>query len=265
MDSKTLERIVVIKYGGNSITGSHIDDAFAILIKTLQEQGSLPIIVHGGGPHISRLLEAVRLPSEFIDGFRVTTAEAIPYVCMALSHVGQSIVHTLTRHGVDALTLNGDDMNAFTVIPYAPQLDRVGEVHTVNTRFFTNIVQQGIVPVIACFGSDEQGIVRNVNADSLAGAIAAELVSESLYMLTNVDGIYENWPDPDSLISTVTVADCPRIESFITTGMIPKLRACTKAVQAGVENAYIINGTDIEYVHDTIVHRRQAGTRIVAS
>lgn len=241
--------VMVIKYGGNALAGGDEASAlasFAEDIVLLQAVGIKPVVVHGGGPQIAEMLARVGKTSEFQDGLRVTDAETLDLAQMVLiGKVNSDIVAALNVHGPLAVGLSGVDANLITADLRDEKLGFVGDVAAVDPTILTRLVSQGIVPVIATIGSDEVGQTYNINADTVAGAVASALEAEKLIFLTDVRGVRREMDDPESIIAQTTAAE---LEALIDSGaasggMIPKLEACIDAVRGGVQRAHILDGT----------------------
>ncbi len=242
-------RIVVVKYGGNALAGAATDsdplDLFAADIVLMHLVGMHPVVVHGGGPQISDLMRRLGKEPEFIDGQRVTDAETIDIVRMALvGKVNREIVSTLNTHGSYAVGLSGEDAGLLKVDQRDPALGFVGDVRSIDPTILTRLIAEDLIPVIATVGVDEVGQAYNVNADAVAGAVAEALGAEKLVYLTDVAGVYERWPDPASLLSRV---DANRLDALVhdgafSEGMIPKIASCVHAVRHGVRRAHILDG-----------------------
>ena len=229
-------QIVVVKYGGNALAED------IVLLKAV---GIRPVVIHGGGPQIGELLARVGKVSEFIDGQRVTDAETLDVVRMVLiGKVNSDIVAALNVHGPVAVGLSGVDANLIMADVRDAELGFVGDVIKVNPTIIERLVAEDIVPVIATVGSDEAGQAYNINADTVAGAIAAAVGAEKLVFLTDVPGLRSDPVDPDSVIAQVDVAT---IDAMVSSGaaaggMIPKVEACALAVRGGVKAAHILDG-----------------------
>lgn len=245
-------QIVVIKYGGNAMVSEELQAAFAQDIAYLRYVGVQPVVVHGGGPQISKMLKRLEIPSEFRGGFRVTTQEALGVVRMVLQGiVNPELVSMINSHGPLALGFSGDDGSIFGARKLEMELDGqkvdlgfVGEIVRVDPGPVLEQLNFGRVPVISSIAPDlhSPGDVLNVNADTAAAALAVALGASKLVLLTDVEGLYADWPNKDSLIATITAKQlAERMESF-QSGMIPKMRACLTAVDGGVETATVIDG-----------------------
>ncbi|MGC5169530.1 acetylglutamate kinase [Microbacterium sp. DT81.1] len=267
-------QIVVIKYGGNAMVSEELQDAFAEDIAYLRYVGVLPVVVHGGGPQISNMLDRLAIPSEFKGGYRVTSTEAISVVRMVLTgQINPQLVAKINSHGPHATGLSGEDAGLFggrrrgVVIDGVEQdLGRVGDVVEVDPTPVHDHLAAGRIPVVSSIAPDldRPGHSLNVNADAAAAALAVALKATKLVVLTDVPGLYANWPNRDSLVSHLTSAQLramlPRLES----GMIPKMQACLDAVEGGVETAAIIDGRVPHSVLVELFTDNGIGTEVVA-
>jgi len=238
-------RTVVIKYGGHAMEDPALADLFAQDVVLMHLVGIKPVVVHGGGPQISDLMQRLGKVPEFVDGLRVTDAETVDIVRMALvGKVNREVVSALNRHGSYAVGLSGEDANLLLVRTRDPRLGFVGDVEAVDPAIVERLQREDLIPVIATVGVDEAGQVHNVNADAVAAAIAVALQAEKLVYLTDVLGVYESYPDEASLISQIDVAGMERLlaEGKVGEGMIPKLRSCIEAIESGVGRAHILDG-----------------------
>ncbi len=242
--------IMVIKYGGNALAGASESDAlasFAEDVVLLQAVGIRPVVVHGGGPQIATLLEKMGIESTFIDGLRVTDAETLDVARMVLvGKVNADIVSAINVHGSIAVGLSGSDANLIRADLHSEAMGFAGNVAGVDPTIVNGLVAQGLVPVIATIGFDAAGQAYNINADTVAGAIAAAIDAEKLVFLTDVVGIRANAEDPASTLAQVTTDE---LEALVSTGaasggMVPKIEACIGAVRAGVNRAHILDGTE---------------------
>ncbi len=240
---------VVIKFGGKAMVDEELKASFASDVVLLRYVGINPVIVHGGGPQITEHMDRLALDVEFVDGQRVTDAAAMEVVKMVLvGKVNKEIVSLINGHGDLSVGLSGEDGRMLTTrkkLRDGVDLGFVGEVEAVNPRVLFNLTRDGFVPVVASVGSDGRGRSYNVNADHVAGALAVALKASKLIYLTDVDGIYRDLSDPTSLISEMDGAEARALveSGTLSSGMIPKLSSCVEALEAGVERAYIINGT----------------------
>ncbi len=241
---------VVIKYGGHAMESSDLADLFAQDVVLMRLVGMNPVIVHGGGPQISDLMQRLGKQPEFVDGLRVTDAETIDIVRMALvGKVNREIVATVNRHGSYAVGLSGEDGGLITVDQRDARLGFVGDVRRLDPTMIDRLLREELIPVIATVGVDEQGQAYNVNADAVASAVAQALQAEKLVYLTDVAGVYGDYGDEASLISRTDVAGLERLlaEGKVGEGMIPKVRACIEALQGGVRRVHVLDGR-IEHV-----------------
>ncbi|AOY71884.1 acetylglutamate kinase [Arthrobacter sp. TES] len=250
---------MVIKYGGNAMVNDELRRAFAEDIVFLHHVGIHPVVVHGGGPQINSMLGRLGIESEFKGGLRVTTPEAMDVVRMVLTgQVGRELVGLINSHGPYAVGMSGEDGGLLRAVRTGTVVDGeevdlglVGEVIGVDPTGIKDILDAGRIPVISTVapeiiddatGFQTTGQVLNVNADTAAAAVASALGASKLVILTDVEGLYANWPDKSSLISSLTASELrdmlPRLES----GMIPKMAACLKAIDEGVERAHIVDG-----------------------
>lgn len=244
--------LVVVKYGGNAMIDPALTRAFAEDIAFLRYAGLRPVVVHGGGPQIAAMLDRVGLASEFAGGLRVTTPEVMEIVRMVLvGQVGREVVGLLNQHGPIAVGLSGEDAHLFgarrrTATVDGEQVDvgLVGDVVEVSPSAVFDILEAGRIPVVSTIAPDldNPGQVLNVNADTAAAALAVALEARKLVVLTDVPGIYAEWPDPDSLLSEIDVEDAEDLLTRVDSGMVPKLEACVRAVRGGVPQAHVVDG-----------------------
>ncbi|WP_270887823.1 acetylglutamate kinase [Pedococcus sp. 5OH_020] len=244
--------LVVVKYGGNAMVDDALKAAFAQDVAFLRYAGLRPVVVHGGGPQIARMLDRLGLHSEFRGGLRVTTPEVMDVVRMVLTgQVGRELVGLLNQHGPVAVGLSGEDAGLFGARRRGTEVDGrqvdlglVGDVVTVNPGAVQDIVDAGRIPVVSTVAPDldVEGQVLNINADTAAAALAVALGAHKLVMLTDVEGVYGAWPDRGSLLSSLTVSGARDLLDRVDAGMIPKLEACVRAVDNGVPQAHVIDG-----------------------
>jgi acetylglutamate kinase len=204
-----------------------------------------PVVVHGVGPQISDLMRRLGKEPEFVDGRRVTDTETIDIVRMALvGKVNREIVASVNRHGSYAVGLSGEDAGLIRVDQRDPKLGFVGDVRSIDPSIVLRLLREELIPVIATVGVDDDGQAYNINADTVAGAIAAALDAEKLVYLTDVAGLYADWPDEASLVSRVDVNGLEKLiaDGKVSEGMIPKLESCVEALRAGVRRAHILDG-----------------------
>ena len=264
-------KIVVVKYGGNAMTDDALKAAFAADIVALREAGVRPIVVHGGGPQISAMLKKLGIAGEFKGGFRVTTPEVLDVARMVLfGSVGRELVNLINAHGSYAVGLTGEDARMFTAVRRAVTVDGVpcdiglvGDVDKVDTALLMDLLAAGRISVISTIGPDADGVVHNINADTAAAAVAEAVGAETLLMLTDVEGLYTRWPDRDSLVSEIDTATLADLLPTLEEGMVPKIEACLRAVQAGVPSAHVIDGRVEHCVLAELSSPGGAGTKVV--
>ncbi|QFU91460.1 acetylglutamate kinase [Amycolatopsis sp. YIM 10] len=241
---------VVVKYGGNAMIDDELKRAFAEDMVFLRLAGLRPVVVHGGGPQISSMLGRLGIEGEFKGGLRVTTPETMDIVRMVLvGQVSRELVGLINAHGPYAVGISGEDARLFTaerkqatVNGEAVDIGLVGEVASVNPDAVLDIVNAGRIPVVSTVAPDVDGVVHNVNADTAAGALAAALGAEKLVVLTDVEGLYANWPDRSSLVDRIRVDRLEQLLPGLASGMIPKMEACVRAIRGGVRRAHVIDG-----------------------
>jgi acetylglutamate kinase len=236
---------VVIKYGGSAMEDPALADLFAQDVVLMRLVGMNPVVVHGGGPHITDLMRRLGKEPEFVDGLRVTDAETVDIVRMALvGKVNREIVAAVNQHGSYAVGLSGEDAGLITVGQRDERLGFVGDVRRIDPSIVLRLLREELIPIVATVGVDEAGQAYNVNADTVAGAIAEALGAEKLVYLTNVTGLYRDLGDEESLISHIDATGLWELidAGTISEGMIPKLRSCVDALKAGVARAHILDG-----------------------
>lgn len=271
---KFRDAIVVIKFGGNAMISEDLMRAFAQDIVYLRYAGLYPVVVHGGGPQINAMLERLDIHSEFKGGYRVTTPEAMDVVRMVLTgQVNPRLVDAINAHGPLAAGLAGEDAGLFIGTRRLPviidneavDLGLVGDVTEVRPASVHALIKQGLIPVVSSIApnSAKPGESLNVNADAAASALAVALGAEKLVILTDVAGLYTNWPDTSSLVSSLTVRQLEEALPSLESGMIPKMRACADAVHGGVAKAAIIDGRQPHSVLLEIFTASGIGTEIV--
>ena len=238
-------KTVVIKYGGNAMEDPALAELFAQDVVLMHLVGIQPVVVHGGGPQITELMQRLGKKPEFVDGLRVTDAETVDIVRMALvGKVNREVVSAINQHGSYAVGLSGEDAGLIRVRTRDPRLGFVGDVDAIDPAILERLIREDLIPVVATVGVDDAGQAHNINADTAAAAIAGALRAEKLVYLTDVAGVYENYPDEASLISQIDVAGMERLLSAgkVGEGMIPKLRSCIDALKEGVARAHILDG-----------------------
>ena len=242
--------LLVIKYGGHAMVDTELQRAFAADLVFLRYVGLTPVVVHGGGPQVSSMLGRLGLASEFRGGLRVTTPESIDVVRMVLvGQVGRQLVGLINEHGPFAVGMSGEDARLFTAERRPAYVDGkpvdvglVGDVARVNVAAVADIVAAGRIPVISSVAPDADGVVHNLNADTAAGALAVALGARKLVVLTDVAGLYRNWPESDSLISQIDADELESLLPALEDGMVPKMEACLRAVRGGVPAAHVVDG-----------------------
>ena len=238
-------KVVVIKFGGNAMTDASLAERFAEDVVLMHQVGILPLIVHGGGPQIGELMERLGKEPEFKDGLRVTDAETLDIARMVLvGKVNREIVSSINVHGPLAVGVSGEDGGLITAAARNPELGFVGDVTAVDPTLLQKLFSEGLIPVMSTIGADETGQAYNINADTVAGAVAQAMEAEKVVYLTDVEGLYEDLSDETSLIRQISAANLSqKIQSGqITDGMIPKTEACVRAVQNGVTSAHLVDG-----------------------
>ncbi len=236
---------VVVKYGGSAMVDEGLRSTFADDVAMLHYVGIRPVIVHGGGPAISRAMGQRGMEPQWIDGLRITDAETIRVVQSTLAgEINPDIVRLVNKHGSVATGISGLDGNLFTARPLDPRLGFVGEITSVDPALIAGLQEQGYVPVVAPLARGEDGHVYNVNADTAAGVLAAAIGASKLVFLTDVEGLYRDLGDEDTLMTRITLDDLESLMEggSVSAGMIPKLEACIDALGAGVERVHILDG-----------------------
>lgn len=248
--AKFHDAIVVVKYGGHAMADPQLRRSFAADMVFLRCAGLRPVVVHGGGPQISAMLDRLDIPSEFRGGLRVTTSESIDVVRMVLvGQVGRELVGLINEHGPFAVGISGEDAALFTAVRRTATVDGapvdvglVGDVSTVDPGVLHDLLAGGRIPVISTVAPDADGVVHNLNADTAASALAVALGAQKFVVLTDVPGLYGDWPDRDSLISRLDTDRLEKLLPQLSAGMVPKMEACLRAVRGGVPQAHVIDG-----------------------
>lgn len=239
-------KTVVIKYGGSAMVDGRLRADVMNDIVLLKIVGVNPVIVHGGGKAITEAMDLMQFPVEFREGQRVTTPEAMDLVrTVLMGKVNQELVEALNEHGNFAVGVSGADAGVIVAEQASPELGRVGRITRINRPLLDDLVSADYIPVVASVALGEDGGFYNVNADMVAGHIAAAIGAHKVVFLTDVDGLYENFENKDSLISNLTLFEAQYMveNNIVSTGMIPKLKSCIHALDAGVFRAHILNGT----------------------
>jgi acetylglutamate kinase len=259
-------KTVVVKYGGHAMEDPGLADLFAQDVVLMRHVGINPVVVHGGGPQISELMHRLGKKPEFVDGLRVTDAETIDIVRMALvGKVNRDIVASVNRHGSYAVGLSGEDAGLIMVSMRDERLGFVGDVTSIDASILERLLNEDLIPVIATIGVDDTGQAYNINADTVAGAIAEALDAEKLVYLTDVAGVYADYPDESTLVSHIDVAGLAQLEAEgkLSEGMIPKIRSCVDALRSGVRRAHILDGRVPHALLLEFFTREGVGTMIV--
>ncbi|WP_055481913.1 acetylglutamate kinase [Sphaerimonospora mesophila] len=250
---------VVIKYGGNAMTEEHLRAKFAADVVFLRYAGLRPVIVHGGGPQIQAHLDLLGIDSHFVSGLRVTTPEAMRVVRMVLAgQVNRDVVGLINRHGPFAVGMSGEDAHLFTaerkhavVDGVKVDIGQVGEIVRVDAGAVRALLDDGRIPVVSSIARADHGPaedgedgadIYNVNADTAAAALAVALGAAKLIMLTDVDGLYADWPSSDEVISRIGATELAELLPSLSSGMVPKMEACLTAVRGGVPQAHVLDG-----------------------
>jgi acetylglutamate kinase len=241
---------VVIKYGGHAMTADELRAGFAQDLVFLRHAGLRPVVVHGGGPQVTGHLDRLGIESVFTAGLRVTTEDTIDVVRMVLNgKVNKDIVGLINRYGPYAVGLSGEDANLFTAERKLASVDGqpvdiglVGEITSVDPSMVRALLDDGRIPVVSSIARSADGAVYNVNADTAAAALAVALGAGKLVVLTDVEGLYLDWPDSDEVISQLDAEDLEQLLPSLSAGMIPKMEACLTAVRGGVPHAHVLDG-----------------------
>jgi acetylglutamate kinase len=243
-------KVVVIKYGGNAMTSPDLQRAFAEDIVFLRYAGLKPVVVHGGGPQITEQLTRLGIETEFRGGLRVTTPEAMAVVRMVLvGQVNGDIVNLINNHGAFAVGLSGEDGGMLTarrrpafVNGEPVDVGQVGDVVAVDPSTVHALLDAGRIPVVATVARGADGLSYNVNADTAAAALAVGLEAEKLIMLTDVEGLYAQWPPQGEVVSQIDTDELAAMLPALSSGMVPKMEACLRAVEGGVRRAHVLDG-----------------------
>lgn len=262
---------VVIKYGGHAMTDDALRHGFAEDIVFLRYVGLRPVVVHGGGPQISAALAANGIESTFTAGLRVTTPAAMRVVRMVLvGEVNRDVVGLINRHGAFAVGMSGEDANLFTAERTAAIVDgvpvdigQVGEIVKVDVGAVRSLLDDGRVPVISSIARGEDGAIYNVNADTAAAALAVELGAAKLIVLTDVDGLYADWPASGEVIDRLTTDQLAELLPGLSAGMIPKMEACLRSVRGGVSQAHVLDGRVLHAMLLEVFTDEGIGTMVV--
>ena len=263
-------RIVVIKFGGNAMVDEELQKAFAQDMAYLRFVGIKPVVVHGGGPQITARLAEQGIESEFRGGLRYTDEKTIEVVRDVLrNQIGAKLAGLISDSGAGAKVLSGEDDDLFRAVKVKGKtpdgevdLGLVGEVRSVNPRSVIQAIERGDVPVISTVAPTTQGELLNVNADLAAASLAVALGAEKLMVLTDVAGLYADWPNRDSLVSEIAAKELRELMPSLESGMIPKMQACLDAVDGGVPKAHIIDGREPHSILLEIFTASGVGTQV---
>ncbi|MEO9325067.1 acetylglutamate kinase [Nocardioides sp. C4-1] len=264
-------KIVVVKYGGNAMIDDELKRAFAEDVVFLRLAGFKPVVVHGGGPQISAMLDQLGIESEFRGGLRVTTPEAMEVVRMVLvGKVQRDLVGLINEHGPLGVGLSGEDAGLFTATQTNTVVDGeevdlglVGEVTSVRPEAVLDIIEAGRIPVVSSVAPDVDGVVHNVNADSAAASLAIALGAEKLLVLTDVEGLFLDWPSSEDVIGEISPESLEEILPSLASGMVPKMGACLQAVKGGVSRATVVDGREPHAVLLELFTQEGVGTQVL--
>ena len=264
------DKVLVVKFGGNAMVDDSLKLAFAQDIAYLRYVGIKPVVVHGGGPQITARLAELGIESEFRGGLRVTDEKVISVVQDVLrNQIGSELAELISSAGAKARVLSGEDENLFKAVQVKAETKEglvdvglVGEVRSVNPRVVLQAIEQSVVPVISTVAPNTDGQLLNVNADLAAASLAVALGAEKLLVLTDVPGLYSDWPNRSSLISSITAEELRKLMPSLESGMIPKMQACLQAVEGGVPKAHIIDGRQPHSILLEVFTKSGVGTQV---
>lgn len=255
---------VVIKYGGHAMVDDELRKAFAEDVVFLKLAGIKPVIVHGGGPQISDMLSRLDVPTEFVDGRRVTTPEVMDVVRMVLvGQVQRELVGLINQHGPFAVGVSGEDAHLMTAQPRSEALGLVGDITEVRPEFVHTLLEDDLIPVVSTVSRSDDGRVYNVNADSAAAALAVALNAVKLVVLTDVAGLYRDWPTCAHFVHQISPDELRTILPTLDSGMLPKMEACLEAVDGGVTRAHVVDGRIAHAVLVEVFTDSGIGTMVV--
>ena len=244
------DKVVVIKFGGNAMVDESLKQAFAEDVVFLRHAGLRPVVVHGGGPQVTAALDRLGIETVFTGGLRVTTPAAMDVVRMVLvGQVQREVVSLINGHGPFAVGLSGEDARLFTAVRLPAQVDgepvdigQVGEVTQVKPAVVESLLRDGLIPVVTSVSGGDDGLTYNVNADTAAAAVAVGLAAEKLVVLTDVEGLYADWPASTEIVSQISTDELAVVLPSLSSGMVPKMEACLRAVEGGVPRAHVLDG-----------------------
>ena len=255
---------VVIKYGGHAMVDDDLRKAFAEDVVFLKLAGIKPVIVHGGGPQITDMLSRLDVPTEFVDGRRVTTPEVMDVVRMVLvGQVQRELVGLINQHGPFAVGLSGEDAHLLTAEARSEALGLVGDITDVRPEFVHTLLEDDLIPVVSTVSRSDDGLVYNVNADSAAAALAVALGAVKLVVLTDVAGLYRDWPTCADFVSQISPDQLRDILPTLDAGMLPKMEACLHATENGVRRAHVVDGRIAHAVLVEVFTDSGIGTMVV--
>ena len=265
--------VVVIKYGGNAMVDQSLQRAFAQDVVLLRQVGLRPVVVHGGGPQINDMLNSLGIESEFIGGLRKTTPEVMNIVGMVLvGQVQRELVGLINEFGPVAVGVSGEDARMLvaeqrqaTVNGELIDIGLVGDIVHVNIDLIETLLANEFIPVISTVAKDSSGTTLNVNADTAAAAIAQALNAQKFVVLTDVEGLYRDWPHSSEVIASITAEELNELLPTLASGMVPKMEACLRAVEGGVPQAHVIDGRVPHALLKEVFSDSGAGTVVVAS
>jgi acetylglutamate kinase len=268
-------QVVVVKYGGNALAAGSPESngeaeadalaSFATDVVLMRSVGMRPLVVHGGGPQIGHLMSRLGKVPEFVDGLRVTDAETLEIARMVLvGKVNRDIVSAINIHGPLAVGVSGEDAGLISAQARDPLLGFVGDVAAVNPDLLVRLMAEDLIPVVATIGSDSTGQAYNINADTVAGAVAEAVGATKLVYLTDVDGIRTDRADPATRLSSASASELERLieTGIVDGGMVPKVRSCARAVRSGVTHAHILDGRQAHALLLEIFTREGVGTMV---
>lgn len=260
-------KTVAIKYGGKAMVSQELKELIASDVVLMKFVGMNPVVIHGGGPEITKYMKEMGKEVRFVDGLRVTDKETMDIVKMVLvGKINKELVSLINRHGELSMGVSGDDGGLIIARKQEASVDLgfVGEVEAINPKVITDLIEEDFIPVVASVGAGRDGQSYNINADLVAGEIAATIKADKIMFLTDVAGLYRDFSDKTSLISELSLKECEEMiaEKRISEGMLPKVKGCITALKAGVNRAHILNGTGPHALLLEVFTREGIGTMI---